>query len=531
MGEELVVLAQARWQVLRNSLRLRRKRFELAANVAVALIGAVIALTVGTGLGVAAYFSLITGRAGRLSLLVWYVFSLWQLGPVVVEGASPALNFREIARYPISFRLYCLLHTAYGLLDPAALLCLSWLGCIWVGVTLARPGWADRAFLLFVVFAAVNLVFNRVCIGLVERVMSTRRGRERLMLAALTVAFLSQVFIYVIVARVPKQRLAAAVRQVGVVHRVSPPGLAIRGITGDLGVEAALLGLAAYGAAAALVLRWQLWRNYRGEPLSETPVVRGAVQVQPGWKLPWLDDSASAIVEKELRYALRDPRTLIGFFTAPVMAVIAALSTEVVRKIFAEGLRLSSAPLYPLILGYALLSLGTLSYNSFCYESRGFQFWQMSPVALRRVVVVKNAVLGSLLLINYFVVTLLFQVGPGLTLAQALTTGAAFVYAALAILGGGNLLSVRYPMRVEYGTMSTKKASSVAILFSLGAQVTILASVWLVFYLTARFYLDRLPLAAFAVLTLASLRFYLFSLAYASEYASVRGEEIAAELA
>ncbi len=527
----IILLAAVRWQIFRNLLRQKRRKIELVATVFLTLLGILIAVSFGLGLGGAVFLNLEKGRTAMLGLALWGIFQMWQVGPLVTEGSSPGLNFREIARYPVSFRVYYLLNTAYGLFDPAALLCLVWLACIWAGTTFARPGWADRAAVLLFCFAVVNLLFNRVFFAFFERVMRTRRGRERLVLVLIGLLAVSQVLIYGVLPGVGKQRVRAVVRSASAAHWVSPPGLVARGITGETGMATPVLGLAAYAAAAALLLRRQLWRTFRGDAPYEAARKTGPVQAQPGWELPWLDNTGAAIFEKEIRYALRDPRTVLGFLSPPLMAVLAVASDRVIRKALTEGLKLDSSQLYPVMLGYALLAVGTLAYNCFCYESRGFRLWQMAPVNIRRVFLAKNTVIAMLLAADFAAVTLVLAAREDMGPARVLTALAGFVYAALTALAAGNLFSVGYPMRVEYGTMSTRKASSVAILFGLLTQFAIIGSMWLVFFFAGRYHLDRLPPVAFTFLILAALKFYLVSLERASESARLRGEEIAADLA
>ncbi len=524
------LLVEVRWQVFRNSLRTKRNRFELAAKILVGLLTAAIVLGVGLKLGDEVHTFLVKERAGMVPGLL-LVFVVWQLAPLLIEASSPALHFREIARYPVSFRQYYLLHTAYGLLDPAALVCLVWLACIWAGIVFARPAWTVRAGLLLAAFALLNLLLNRAIFGFVEQVMSTRRGRERLGAFLLALMVLSQ-FVIFLLPGAGKERIRSAGRALAPIQRALPYGLVSRAVQGVGWSETVppVLAFAAYGGVAALLLRRQLWRNYRGEVLSETPPVRGAVMVQPGWKLPLLDDASSTMVEKELRYALRDPRTLLSFLAAPLAAVIVVVGSEIIQDIF-EGLNDRSSSLYPALAGYALLSLGTLGYNCFCYDARGFDRWLMAPIDLRRVFLAKNVALGALLAANFAVVTLLLGAGPGLSVTTIVMTAAGVLYASLTVVGAGNLVSVWYPMGIVYGELEARKVSSVAVLVSLLCQMAVAGSLWLVFHVAGRWDLDWLPLVAFLVLILAALKFYLFSLSTASKYAWNHSEQIVVELA
>ena len=76
-----------------------------------------------------------------MDILLWLVFVTWQVDAIV---SSAAVNFQEIARYPISFRLYLFLNFCYGIFDPSAFLRMLWMLAIWVGIAAAAPEWPRR---------------------------------------------------------------------------------------------------------------------------------------------------------------------------------------------------------------------------------------------------------------------------------------------------------------------------------------------------------------------------------------------------
>jgi hypothetical protein len=532
----LRLLLEVRWQIFRNSLRVKGQKLELAAQIVTAVLGSVIGLGLGLTQGAAAYLLLLKGKTFIVPLLLEFIFFGWLLGPVLLEGSSPALNFREIARYPVSFRLYYALYAAYGLLDPWALLCLLWLGCIWLGIAVARPAWAIPAAFWLLAFAAVNLLFNRVLFGFLERVMSTRRGRERILAVGLLFFLLGNVGLYMVLPRLRKSLLHTSGEALVSIHQALPPGLVSRGIQAESWVDItiALAGLMGYAGAAAGFLRRQLWGNYRGELFSETPAKRWTVQMQPGWRLPFLDDASSAIFEKELRYALRNPLYLINSVVAPLLALIVASTStihdEALRKVFERAIFVNPAFAYPMLAGCVLLALGSQAYSCFSFDSRGFYCWLMSPIDLRRVILAKNLALGCLLALSFAAVTLLLSLARIPSLWQVVMVTAGLTFAALAMIGAGNLFSVWYPTAIEYGRISAKKVSHRALLLSVPIQAGIGGSLVLVFYGAHRWHLDWLPLVAFPLLLLVALRFYLFSLQAASKYAGLHSEEIAAQL-
>ncbi|HZD95962.1 MAG TPA: hypothetical protein VE133_17000, partial [Candidatus Sulfotelmatobacter sp.] len=123
-----------RWQLFVNGLRRQSRRTELGMHVIWLLMGSLFVLVFSAGFFFGTFGLLKIKRPDLLDLLLWAIFLVWQLAPILFEGYSPGLNFREVARYPVSFRLYFFLASAYGIADPAAITCLLWLFSMWLGV-------------------------------------------------------------------------------------------------------------------------------------------------------------------------------------------------------------------------------------------------------------------------------------------------------------------------------------------------------------------------------------------------------------
>src|SRR5947209_16623681 len=138
---QMFLLLRLRWQIFVNSLRHAGRRAELGMQAIWFFFAALFVLASSAGFFLGTFGLLRIGREDLLDLLLWAVFLVWQLAPVLFEGYSPGLNFREVARYPVSFRLYFFLSAIYGLADPAAIACLLWLLSMWLGLVWAHPEW------------------------------------------------------------------------------------------------------------------------------------------------------------------------------------------------------------------------------------------------------------------------------------------------------------------------------------------------------------------------------------------------------
>ena len=525
------LLAEIRWQVFRNTLRLKGKVSDLVAKIIVAALSGTVALTLGVTFAVVAYTGVHSGKPKLILMLLWIVCVCWQVLPVALEGASPGVNFQEVARYPIRFRLYYLVHTAYGLLDPTALLSLTWLGCIGVGMAWARPGWIGYIAALLAAFALVNLMVNRVVFDALERILSTRRGRERLFLGVTLLAIAGQFGFYMVVAPNPGRWGQLLKAWLLPLHNLTPPGL-VYGFVLDGRPAAFLLGIAgtlAEAGVAALILRWFLWRKYRGEVYSEGVVRRTAVQVRPGWISPGLPKTLVPIVEKEARYLIGNAGAVINFFTVSLMALLFAVSSKF-SEIMHVGLSIDPGSLYPGLAGFAVLIIGGHAYNSFCHESRGFDRWVLAPISFRQVILGKNMVLGAILIANLLFITLVFSIRPGLPLLRVATVVTGVLYAGLTTLGAGNLFAVWSPAGIDYGGLRSRNVSGMAVLGAVITQFTIMGSLGAVMWASTRWGSASLPLYCFATLALAALSFYLFSVGYTARYATAHSDAMAARL-
>jgi hypothetical protein len=525
------LLAEVRWHILRNSLRVKGKKLELAAQIFAVVLGAVIALALGGMLGGVTYVLLAKGKTRIVSMLLEGIFGAWVLGPVLIEGTSPSLDFREIARYPVSFRLYYLLNVAYGLLDPWALLCLVWLACIWLGIAAARPDLGVPAALWFLIFAALNLLFNRALFGVLERVVNSRRGQEALVAGLLIFMVSLQIVTFSVLPRWRGLIRPALEKAVPFIHHALPAGFVSRGLLGVNWTDnlIALWALLGYGLLAALVLWRQSWRTYLGEVSSEAPRARLAVQMQPGWNLPWLDGLTASIVEKELRYARRDPRVWVSCLGTPLMAFVFATGYDVMREV-APGPKIGLSTVYTMLTGLLLIGFAQQVYNFFSFDARGFQFWLMAPTNFQRVLVGKNVAVGLLMTASYAVATALLVAKGGISFLRFLGVTGGFIFGALAMFAAGNIFSVRFPTKFEPGRINSEKPSVVTVLMGLFIQGCIVGSLALLFYLTHRWGTDLLPVVALPLMILLALKVYLFSLPAASNYVQFHGEDILAVL-
>ena len=110
--------------------------------------------------------------------------------PIMLASFQEQFDLGTLLRFPVSFGSYYLLYVVFGLSDISALdggiSCLA----IWIGVSLARPDLMAITALVFVMFAAFNVLLTRVIFAWIDRWLSQRRTRE-IMAALFMLFFLS----------------------------------------------------------------------------------------------------------------------------------------------------------------------------------------------------------------------------------------------------------------------------------------------------------------------------------------------------
>lgn len=524
-----MLLLGLRWRIFFNSLRQRKRQTELALGAisyvfwGMFVVGASLGVFFGTGM------MLQENKLFILDLTLWGIFLLWQLIPLMVEGYSPGLSFREVARYPISFRMYFMLNAAYGLFDPAAMASLLWLFSMWLGILWARPEWAFPAAGLFVLFAACSLMCNRVLMAVFERFQSTRRGRERmvavlflLMLIPQLANFAAQGWIKVHF-RPPPWLLDWALR----LHHASPPGLLVQAlIPGDPSRLLALLLLAAYVVLLVWVQARQLRSTYLGETYSDRYVPNREVEVRPGWRLPGIDDQVSAIVEKEIRY-LRQNSRLIVLLIYPMVLLGFMLLGGGGKRIFSLA---HAGNVLGALAGFLALSVPNLSYNIFGMDREGFGRWMLFPIPLQKVMRAKNMAQGALMFAIYLAGALVLVAIAHVPILMLVAVSAGFLSLLIVQLGAGSLLSVYWPKRIDMTQVNSRMASSAAGFASLLVTLPMAGITGIVIGVAWYWNLLWLPLVAALAGLAVSLKLYSYLLNKAAGYAHDHLEEIATEL-
>ncbi|HZT59570.1 MAG TPA: hypothetical protein VFA21_13245 [Pyrinomonadaceae bacterium] len=226
-----------------------------------------------------------------------------------------------------------------------------------------------------------------------------------------------------------------------------------------------------------------------------------------GWRLPLVSAEFSAVVEKELRYAVRNAQLR-------VIALMAVGLTIVLRMApFGGGARRSWAMISPYAEGagavfsvlYIFTLVSPISTNLFGYDGAGMRALVLSPVSRRLILVAKNAAVTfiSLVLVTagVFVGGLVFG---DLTPRTLLFAALAFVNTAALFALFGNWLSLQFPVRVKFGKrLNRSGVGGILLIPFFIVLMTPPALSVLAAQLAQSFLVKYVILAAFALLSVA----------------------------
>lgn len=536
-SSQFAAIVLARWRTILHSLRTTRGSVNLVSHLILGLMITLAGVGGAFGLGGTAWYFVSNGHTAWVALLLWSVFTFWQMFPILGTAFTQNIDSSDLLRFPLSYRAYFVIRLIYGVVDIATALGTLWLLGIFIGIALANPRFTAWAALVLAVFGLINVLLARTIFAWIERWLAQRRTREFLGILFFLMIIGFQ-FIGPVIQRYGDHPRPEAVRIAGElspIQRILPAGLAGAALAraADMRLFAGvgyLALLVLYGVLFVALLHIRLRAQYLGENLSEeSRAVNSSLpaeELRPGWRLPGVPGPIAAMVEKELRYLSRSGPMLFTLIMPAFMMVVFRMGQP--RGGF---LRRSPDLAFPIGAAYALLMLTNMIYNNFGNDSGGLQFYLASPVRIRNVVLAKNAAhmtVFALELLLVWVACIFMYYRPGLEVSIATLTGVVF---ALALnLAAGNLLSVYWPKRVEYAVFGRQRASQATVLTSFGIQFGIFGAGSLVLWLA--YVRGSLWIASliFLVLDAIAIAIYLFALGRVDRLAMNQRETLVSEL-
>ncbi len=531
---QVALIAQLRWRLFRNSLRTARARLELAGQLVLSVLGAVVGVGIGVGLYGLSFFLAKDNRLAPLEGILWGVFLAWLILPLIVAASTSTVDFRELLRYPLRFSSFLLLSLAYTLFDPVAITVLFWMACIFAGVASARPDTALWIAPAFLALAVVTLFLSRTLITAIERMLCRPRGRELFF----TIFILTMLSVQVIgIAAGDYLDLAWEYLEANPsLLLVFPPSLAHSAIETSLagngtGALSAAAVIALYGVPLFLAHRRRVLAQYRGEDSSAESGVAAqqTAPVKAGWRLPLLPGAITALIEKELRYAARNGFVLINLFIPlfiPALFGAVAAAGEKVPEILTRD----PATTYFACILYTLLISMHLVSNQFAFEGHGIQFLFVAPVRFRDVVAAKNLAYAAAVILDAVLIWfVMLTFGQMPSLPGTVAALAALPFLLLAQITLGNLLSLYFPRRFDFGRFKQRQ-SGMSVLLALLQQI-VTGAIAGGIYAVAH-WLNLLWIAAllYLVLGAAMWQVYRMALTHYDSLAARRRETLTAEL-
>lgn len=471
---QLLTLIWLKWRLLRNSLRSSKAVISRAASVLGMLIALFLALVVAAILCFAAYglsqpdalgnaFRRTATQNASESATVEFIFFsifglvylMWATVPLSI-GGSKQFDAGKLLMYPITLRkLFAVdylselttLHSVFAI--PAVIAV-----CFGVAFGTGRMTAAPLAAFPAILFGIALSKWLSTTIGSLFR---RKRARGETIVALIgAVAGLSAAVLGQVAPILFKH--AESFRSL----RWTPPGAAAYLLVGPpddiAGYALAYITLSAYGVAliiATYLIARRAALGMEGRRRQKTAVVAESATGYSGWQLPLASTELAAIVEKEVRYAMRNAQVRMMALMPLILLVVRVMNT---KKWWGTATPSGSFLTYGsglLATGgvlYVFLILAGLSCNHFAFEEGGMRTLILSPIDRRKILLGKNLAITLLALIfATILLTLNAIVFRDFDASLLLFVALSFViFAALSAMMG-NWLSIRFPKRMRFG--------------------------------------------------------------------------------
>lgn len=541
LATQIAVIAHLRWRVFRNSLRQSGAKLELLGLILSGLVGAVFVFGLAFGFGAGAYAFVASRQFGLPAVLLWGVFLYWQTFPIFFAGVTIQFDFRNLLRFPLTLRAFYLISLAYGLADPVAVAALVWLIAMGIGIALARAELLPAALVVLLAFALLSVALERLIGSWLARLLARRRSRE-IFFVVFILLMLSLQFSGVLLERWGRV-LFPWIRHVQPVIEILPPGMAAQGLraaveNNSAGFIRSAAGLFAYAALFGVLLWSRLAAQYGGEDLGESqaPLKTAAAiaPAPPAFELPGLlRPQIVALAEKEFRYLVRNGVMMLNLLLPPMLVFLFSyrMGAPVGPRGAGVTSTLSHEWAFPAAMGYMLLLVLAPAYNMFAYDGRGIQTLMCAPLQFRDVFLAKNLYLAVLIAFEGVLTGAVLVVRLGApSPPTAVATLAALLFAALAQLVVANWTSISFPRRLQFGTLRNQRASGITVLITLGTQIVLFVSCWVIFLLARWLGSPWTPAAVFSILAAAAAGGYASSLDPLSRLAERKRDILAEKL-
>ena len=529
---QLLTLLWLKWSLFRNSLRSSKAVANRIANIFGMLAALALALLVALGLGVGAY--LLTspntdmsgiqaqgGGAATLPSAEFIFFSilalcylLWSTLPLSI-GSNRQFDPGNLLLYPVSLRKLFALDFISEVASLQSVFAIPAIIALGVGAGLAQ-GHLAGGVLISLVAALFGLALSKWISISVGSLIRKKRTRGETLLALLSViaglggALFGQIAPVLF-------RHAESITAL----RWTPPGAIAYALTHGLrdgntiGYALALFAISAYTAILIVISYWLSRRAILGGGRKIRARVKSEVVSRSsytGWEIPLLPPELSAVVEKELRYLMRNAqvRTLT---LAPLIVLVVRFMN---RRRFGQGspfsaefLKYGEGLMATVGVLYVFLILGGLFGNQFALDHAGMRTMILAPVERRNILLGKNIAMSALALVFSGGLLLVNELVFGDISLSALlfTTLSCAIFVPL-ISVVGNSLSIRFPKRMKFGKrLNSSGVAGLLMIPTILALTLAPLAATAAGYVAQSLLIEYVTLAALAAL---AVTFYLF---------------------
>ena len=507
---QLGALVWLKWRLFLNTVRSERGSINRVASMLGTFFALAFSLLVAAGFGVGSYFIILnrTGGGRRaagmardmatgasveallfLFLFMSMIYLMWAFVPLSLGGGEH-FDPGRLLLYPVSLRKLFLIDLLSELTSLASIFAAPSVFAIAIGAGLAR-GQTFGALLVAACATLFGIALAKLLSTSVGALMQRKRTRGEALLAfigvlgALSGMALGQV-----------EHFFGRLASFPAALRWTPPGAVAVALTtsgaGNSNYALSLTVLLAYTfvlitltykiALGALAGGGGAKRRKKASAAAARGLATGATGATgasgadaggkaSGWRLPFGSEELSAIFEKELRYALRNAQLR----TMAVMPILLTLSLRLIgMRRGGSNTAMLPVSLAPYLEGggaalsvlYTFLITSALSANLFGYESGGMRAYVLAPVARSKILLGKNLAMLCVSLVGAVAVTLanalLYR---DLTPRALLFTALSFFIFAAATATVGNLFSINFPKRLQYGKRMNASGVAGLLLF------------------------------------------------------------------
>ena len=491
---QLGALIWLKWRLFRNAMRSRKAATNRIASALGTLAALTLALFIALTMGIAAY-GLTANTSGEeqvqgmflIFAMVASAYLVWATLPLSLGGGNQ-FNPERLMLYPISLRKLFAIDMLSELTSLASIFAVPSVLALALGA-----GLRNRNVLMALGAAVCAILFGVALAKLfstaIGSLMQKRRTRGETLIAligaigGLAGGLMGQL--------APSLDLKTFPSSLG----WTPPGAVALALTSGLRVDGAatyifsLAILMTYTLVAITVTYWIACRTLMGAGGAKrrTPHLNaeGQSRTYRGWQLPFLSAELSMIVEKELRYAVRNAQLRV----VALMPIILSLSFKIAQSQHAgqaSGFLSRTAPytegMQPaLSVFYVFLVLSSISCNLFAYDGDGMRALILAPVDRRTILIGKNIAVVVIAFVFAVAATVVNEMlSHNLSFLGLIFAVLCFVFFASMFAIIGNWLSMYFPKRLQFGKRMNASGTTGLLLLPIfiGMLLPPAAAIW-----------------------------------------------------